>query len=595
MSAPPAPRRAALTAALCLCSLCAPAWADEASARQAATELLAAAAAHDTAPWVQRWIGQDRGERMEDPDPERWTEALRDGGTLSATLEAGRGVAAVVAGPGYYRAVLETAPMLSVLVSNESRVIGLEWTSCRACDEPRRFALDLIEDVRHRGVLGTRLQPGLELLLAETDTPSGSRVEHWTAMFSARLSVAQDIASLIANAVVIDQSGQLLRVRYPDGRTDTWEAQHTPRGWALVYDALAEDSPLRLRTTEARRWRRISRRQEVAQASWEPSWASVDSGVGTVIGHHAVGASFGASPDAVVVVVLDIDRAHSAVFEVDTYTHEVLRSWELPVPADPVELRVGPWYKRWPTALSAERDRVLVATPEALWLLQLDTGELASLAEEVSLSAVGFSDTGAPFWATHDGQLHLLGEAHFRFDLGAAPIAVQIEGDEAVAALADGRLIGWRLSTGESTGSRAVCGGALEGATPNPRDDAWLFACGVDAPYGFEVAAGLAGSAVAFELTGHAQGPAAWSADGRRVAVAAPLDEGDAVAVWDLLHGVPLLTVGHSPALSLRFSDDGERLLAVTEGGDVVLWNLRAARQRRPVLGPRRPFPHPAP
>jgi hypothetical protein len=552
---------------------------------------LEAVAARDVAPWVGRWVADARGDVVHGPYLERWRRALRDGGALDTALLAGRGVARVVAGPGYYRAVLDTAPLLSLIVSDQDRVIGLEWTTCLSCDEPRRFVLDLIEDVRQQGVLGSRLQPGLEISLEGSAAPFGGREEHWAALLAARLSVSQDIATMIGGALVVDQAGDVLKLRYPDGGTDTWQVHHTPRGWSVVYDMLDENSPLRLRSTEARRWRRLTRQQDVAQASWHPSWATVDGGTGLVVGHHAVGAFFGAEPDVLLIVVMDLDRAHSAVFEVNALSREVLRRWELPVDAQPGELRVGPWYPRWPAALSQDRGTLLIAAPDELWLLELRSGELQSLAEESELAAVGFAEDGRPFWATLEGQLFLQDASLWQLDLESPALSVQVLGDEVTALLTDGRLVGWSLTTEQGTGSRTVCGGHPAGATPNPRNDAWLIGCNLAAPYGFEIAAGLAGTAEAFERRGSVHGPTAWSSDGRQMAVAAPPDEGEAVAVWDVMRAVPLLTIGHVPAISLAFSDDGDQLLAVTENGDVLLWNLPQARRQNPVLGPRRPFP----
>ena len=341
----------------CVLASTLPAHADEGVAREAGRSLLAAASDHDIEPWLLRWVGETRTPQV-GPRLAHWREVLREDGPAFRALHAARGIAWVSEGPDHHRVVLDSAPLLSLVLNEHDEIVALEHLV-----HPL-FRATTLRRRPHRGCAptwraGSRLHPDLEL---------------WSAA-SQRLALGRDPCVPYAGrpehrhgdlgTIVLSDTEDLVEIRYPDGTTDTWRAHWLGNRWALDYDALSPSSPLRIGPQDTRRWRRLSHRQAIARRTWRPSWAIVDHGVGRSIGHHAVGATFSADGRTVLVATQDLDRAQSALF----------RSIQRPRSPRPLaaaraqhrsHIAVGPWYVRWPIAIAPDRSEVLVAA-ERLW------------------------------------------------------------------------------------------------------------------------------------------------------------------------------------------------------------------------------------
>lgn len=337
---------------------------------------------------------------------ERWIHLLRPFGPADLVLGSCHGSTAVVNGPDYVRVVLECRPSLSVVVrqvEGAARIAAIEATACTQCDERTRFVVDLIADVRRDGELGEHLKPDFELVPADRKD-AGSKWESWSALAEARLRADHDIAATIAEAEVLRVEDETVHLKLPDGDEDTWHVISTPRGWAVVYDDLAGSSPLRLSTLESRRWKKASVRQEAAVQTWTPVWRALDGGVGTLIGHHALSATFDPADEIVVAVLLDREVPYAAIAEVDPSTNTVLRRWSIPLPdgQDPVQLIDGIPPER--VAFDPTTRKVALAAFGRIWVVDRAADSVRELARAKGVTALSWSAaTGSFVWVGRGG------------------------------------------------------------------------------------------------------------------------------------------------------------------------------------------------
>lgn len=395
--------RATLCAATSLLAAVAHAGSVDEDAASLAEELIERAASHNV---DAAWIDAHMLTTPSTAARERWVHLLRPFGPTDLVLGSCHGSTAVVTGPDYVRVVLECRPTLSVVVrqvEGAPRIAAIEATACTQCDERTRFVVDLIADVRRDGELGEHLKPDFELVPADRKD-AGSKWESWSALEEARLRADHDVAATLAGAEVVRLEDETVHLKLPDGDEDTWHVISTPRGWAVVYDDLAGSSPLRLSTLESRRWKKASVRQEAAVQTWTPVWRALDGGVGTLIGHHALAATFDPADEIVVAVLLDREVPYAAVAEVDPSTNTVLRRWNIPLPdgQDPVQLIDGIPPER--VAFDPTTRKVALAAFGRIWVVDRAADSVRELTRAKGVTALSWSpDTSTFVWVGRGG------------------------------------------------------------------------------------------------------------------------------------------------------------------------------------------------
>lgn len=395
--------RATLCAATSLVAVTAHAGSVDEDAASLAEELIERAASHSV---NAAWIDAHMVTTPSTAAHERWVHLLRPFGPTDLVLGSCHGSTAVVTGPDYVRVVLECRPSLSLVVRQVEgvpRIAAIEATACTQCDERTRFVVDLIADVRRDGELGEHLKPDFELVPADRKD-AGSKWESWSALEEARLRADHDVAAMLAGAEVLRVEDETVHIKLPDGDEDTWHIVSTPRGWAVVYDDLAGSSPLRLSTLESRRWKKASVRQEAAVQTWTPVWRALDGGVGTLIGHHALSATFDPADEIVVAVLLDREVPYAAVAEVDPSTNTVLRRWNIPLPdgQDPVQLIDGIPPER--VAFDPTTRKVALAAFGRIWVVDRAADAVRELTRAKGVTALSWSEATKTFvWVGRGG------------------------------------------------------------------------------------------------------------------------------------------------------------------------------------------------
>ncbi len=558
-----------------LCGVAAPAWAeppappDPEDAAAVVTALLDAARTHSAdAAFIAALV---------DPGPQldRWVHVLRPYGDLERALSGSRGVVRLDVEGDAVRVLLATAPPLTVVVrevDGTPRITAIEAPACSHCDPRQRWVEDLIAELRRHGTLRDRLQPDLELMRGD-DEPD-TRWETWSAALESRNHVDQAVATTLAAAEVLGTDDDVVLLRYADGSEDRWRIIPTARGWGVVYDDLAPSSPLRLSAGEARRWRKVSVRQEVGVATWAPSWRTLSGGAARVIGHHVIDAAWQPADDTVLLTVIDGTAPWAAWFQLDIDTQAVVQRWAAPLPDyGRAEVRAGPggWRSAsgdgaaalfamgglWTLTPGAETPVTAIERPGRLQHLTLDG------------ATPRWVDTAGALWPTIEG-LPDPGEV----------VALWSDGAHAEVILPDGTL---RRSRADAWRDPVpACSGGATAAARRPSDGAWLVVCAAG-DTAFAVVHQPGDVVVPYGERAWGGTVAAWSGTGRRLAVAAPPDLGAGVLVWDLLDDEPDLTLDQPGAAKAVFSPDDERLITVSEAGLAVAWDLGLARRARAV------------
>jgi hypothetical protein len=536
----------------------------------------------------------------------RWKEALRPYGPVEQVLAASRGVLHIAGGPGYVRVVLDTLPVLSLVLEDPGeglRVSGIEATTCVDCDERRRFVLDLLADVRRRGELGDRLQPDLELITrGGSGADVGGRWDYWSVAAEDRLRTDLDVVRRLASARVLSSEGEIVTLGWDSGATDTWRVVPTRRGWAVVYDDLGPDSPLRLPASDVRQWRKLSTRQEAAVATWQPLWRPTGLGAGRVVGQRAIGGTWDPHDETLLLTLFDREIPWAAVMRVDPSTGDVMERVALPLPDQQEQRYVGQVVRPPLMVTDATLTHLSIGVLGRIWSLDRAAGAVTELGRVKNLTALTLGRDGSTRWVGADGALApAIPDAP---NLGEV-VAFHVEAGDPTrfeAVLADGRLASWPPEAPppppapatrppeEAAPPPAVftpaCPSHAVAAARRPEDGSWLVACGPEDAVAFVIVwePGRAPEAWGTEgAPASSTAAAAWSPSGRYVAVPAPADLEASVVVWDLLSERPDVVVGVERPRSVAFSPDGSELLVVDERGQAVLWSLDAARRRASV------------
>lgn len=531
----------------------------------------------------------------------RWRDVLRPDGPLAQVLAEADDPQAVVqalpagpdgthgpAAPAGREVVLLTRPPLALTVHDGAaggpHLARLEVTTCVRCGPRERFVADLLAEVRRHGRLGTRLLPDHELdLRSHVAADSGDRNGNLAGALAQRHRHDAALVDLLEGAVVAGEERGVVRVRYPDGRVDTWRITRDG-GWRVVYGDLAPDSPLRLDADARRAWWRTATAEDAAHEGWQPSWQPVDRGAGVVVGHEAAG--FGLSPldGTVWIAVADLDRTTAGLFHVDPDRRTVDARRGVDMPSRRANLRwEGSWYDALTVAVEPASGRAALAMPGHFDTVLPEGPAVPSPSlrpEPIVALAWGEDDardTLVVAWA--DGRVEH-GDAVLQAppDTGV-PIAVAL--DTLGVELVTDRGAVLRQTTDGLTVTHAVCDGDAHGAARRARDGAWWIACGPTARAGAALVPGFRGEATPHGDTPGASRAVAWDASGTRVVTPAPAGHRAALLVLDLLDGTVVAALGRAdhPVRTAAFDPGDEHVVGLLEDGTVIRWDLVEARR----------------
>ncbi len=524
------------------------------------------------------------------PIYERWTYAFRPFGPLESTLSGSRGVLHVAAVGPQTRVVLDTLPRLSLLMApsaNGLRLVAIEPTSCDRCPEPERFVRDLISDVARRGSLGDRLQLDVELVSrAITDA---AKWDAWAAAAEGRNQANQGLARDLAATTIVDISGETVTVRWPNGKTEPWTIRMTPRGPAIDVDLLSEDSPLRLSSSDAKRYRKSAERQAEATATWAPTWRPVARGAATWLGDHVLAGGFDPLDDHIALVAWNEDLPWAAVLQLDPETRGLGARVTINLPDDlsPTRIFSGPGAPR--AAFDPWLRSSLVSVRGRLFAVDFASGAARALSQTAGIGALGFDSAAQPVWVDGEGVLRT---ADGTRTLAIGPtVGVHVDDSGGEAIRADGTLVRW-TAQGELTEPIVLCeadpGSTAPAATTasrHPIEGSWLVVCGPET--GSSFARWDAPTATVQRVPGRigAGKAVAWSSDGRWFAVPADDDLEAGVVVWDAEADAPALLLGDRASVSAAFSAHGHKLLTVDIDGRALVWDLDLAFRHHAVAG----------
>jgi hypothetical protein len=541
--------------------------------------LMAAARRGSAESWLRRWTPDD-GRRLQ------WRQVLASDSATVSTLRHARGVLHISEGPDYQRAVLDTLPPLSLVMRGE-QAVTLEPTTCVDCGERERFVLDLLAEVGRYGSLRDRLLPGVELDIttAMAEEPR-LRSEHWPSMIALRHATDRALATRLAGATVVGVEDDVVTLRLPDGRADTWAVVWREGRWLIDYTRLAEDSPLRLDRSAARRWRYISTRQEALVEGWTPSWHTVAGGVGERVAQDASLARFDPWDDTVWVVMHELDPAETAVFHVDPIAQTVLARHPLPARSLRGNWRAGPWRERWRAALSPNGHAMLLTGHSGVWVLDTRTGKRVTVGNSREVSAVAWGTgaaSGQVAWGREAGEVYVTNAEGRRRELSAGiwTLGLVTDGATTSAVGTDGRVLLWQGDDRKPETFARTCGGEATAASARP-DGAWLVVCGPRANRTWEVHGPLGGPGEYGGYQGAGGTVAAWNPDGTELLTASP--EGVGAVLWDLRSEQPLLAFGYRAFREASFNSTGDRILTVDDAGDVVVWDVARLRARHAIV-----------
>lgn len=510
-----------------------------------------------------------------------WMHALAPDGPLTLALQKAGGIVYVSREEGPVRVVVEGSPLLSFLVDTTQTptIVGVEPTTCGACDERTRFVRDLLADVRRRGAIGQRLNVTMELdVKAWLDEHHELDDFHWAAGLDRWLHTDARVAERLAEATVLGRDGDVVRLRYADGVEDTWRVVwRAPGGWRIDYAGLSPESALAFSDSDADAWRKDQTAADVTLDTWRPTWRTLADGAGRVIGQGAVGAAYDTWTSTVVMAVVSTDRSASALFRVDPFSGVVLGRTPLPLFDEDAAYPAGEWYRRWQFALAPDGQHAAVVTPDGVLVSDLATGTTTRLAKHPSrVTALAFAPDGTLVEGLSDARL-VWGSDTWAFGDAGPVLAIHADSRQVSVVTARGDV--WQVDrkTGHNERRWTACGGKVTDAAFRERDGSWLVSCAPGAAHTHEVVPWFYGDVYAWAGTARGGAGTAWTGDGNHYAIPGP--DGVGVEVWDDLHDRAEVRLGRVALRQVAFDIGGEHLLGLREDGDVVWWDLVAARR----------------
>jgi hypothetical protein len=341
-------------------------------------------------------------------DQERLLAMLRADGPLGEILGAAPEIRTVVQGPDYARVVLDTQPLLSLVLVREAgrvRIQRWETTGCAECREPVRFVVDLIEDVQQG--LEPRLIPGYDLHVASSQPPS-SQQGRWNQALTQRNNTAGYLRWLLADAEVLGQEMAGVRVSFRD-RVEVWPVTYEG-GWGIAYDQLEPSSSLILTESEQLVWRDDAHVRQAGREWWLPTAVPTPDG-GRIWAEYGVSVAWQPVEERWLVGLGRPDRLVSGLYALEP-DGAVSERFELPHWPDGFPVPVGGWYHLWESSLAPSGDELLVACAHRWWLVGLRGQGIARNPAGV------LNRITASAWST-DGRWLALGDEHG--NLGLAP------------------------------------------------------------------------------------------------------------------------------------------------------------------------------
>ena len=499
-----------------------------------------------------------------------WLERLAPERPIGTTLLGVRGPVAAIRGPAYQRVLVGASPGLSVLVvdvEGSTRILELAPRWCALCTERVHFAQGLIADVARRGRDSHRLLPGVELDLTAHHDAHGLD-QDWIGVLSLRDGQGAHLVSALRGARVVGQQDDVVTVAYADGSRDTWRITWSSGRWRIDYAALADDSPLRMSSAQARHWKRPEHRATSALEAWRPSFRTLD-GVGLAVGQGAVDAWPDPRDGTVLVVVLDVDRVLTAVFRVDPETRQVLERIPAPL-ADPrTQLPLKAWGERWPTSLSADGTQLALTGPNRIWRLSLRDGQKRLVSKGEARWLAFEPGTRDRLWAGRAHSLLIAGNTGTeRRRTPSAVLGVVRAGDRTSAVAADGSW--FDIDTGEVLGQ--VCCGGVHDTAPHPLGGRLLASCAKDCDH---AAAWVSADTVTPVPGAGSSGPgASCSPTGRWFTTSSS----SGLLLWDAERGRPAARLPLTDVRTVRWSPDGTHLVTVGGDGVVGWWSVDRIR-----------------
>ena len=505
-----------------------------------------------------------------------WEEALRPTGPVLRTLSQHEGVARIDRMPDAVLVALQTDPGLVATVDSAGTLLELQVTTCPTCAPAERFVRDLIADIKRRGTLGARLVPGLELDVASHLAANPSLGgQHWSASVETYFHLDRDLAHMLGNVTLDRVDEQVILVTYPDGTQDWWEPVWRGQRFMLNYASLSPDSPLRLSSADARRWRRRSHRQSQYFETWRPPRRTDAKANGQLLGTSVIDAWYMPEDDTVWMAVFDYDRTAALLARVEPVTRELLEKQRLPSLPSSGILLLRDWFRRHHAKPADSGQDLGLVLHHDLMTYDLDTQRTSKVAwvSEISTLSWGRHEHRNTLLASEvNGTLHLVSPEGYTARHGAPLVWVDLDDGVLTRLSTRGDLLRAPISALDQPPlARGVCAGHPTDAGLRPSDGLIAVTCGPEAPHQIEIhsirqrtprvvgSTGLKGTGVAF------------SPDDRWLATPAP--EGG-LHLWDTATWNVVQHLGHATLSSVMFSPDGQHLLAVFEDGMAWTWPL---------------------
>ena len=491
-------------------------------------------------------------------------------------------------GPDYVRVLFDGAAPLSVVVNtthgNEPTIRTLELTSCQTCSEQERFVEDLIWRSK-LGVDGPILVPSFDLSLTRFLEENPDYSSHWVAMLQTRNHKGKLTEYLLEGATLLESEDGQIRVQYTDGFVDTWEVLYEDYQWALDYNSLALDSPLRMARRDMWRWRDPSELQKWALLRWRPTWTTVNDNLGMHIGSNAIGSAIDPLDQSVLIAVLDMDRVLAGIIRVDPYGHKVTQRIPTKAPSTRTSLPIDHWYERWFFEVSPDRTSAVLYLPSRLWQVDLTSGTLRLLesAKNVSVVAIGTAGRDDQNLVAAATSTHIAvygGEALQHLPIPAPIIALAFSHQGLVAVSSEGQTLEYPLDGSPPfIAGTACCDNLIGEAAVHPSGDEVLLSCQPGCGRGWERTSLEGAAPVYVEGVPTQPGGLSWSPSGDRFVTGSSTG---GLVLWDAVENRPLAEF-HPPGRTLEthWTSDGSALITRNSDGDVYWWSVDQLQTKR--------------